>query len=183
MCLTLSPCGAAHQVPLSSTISRSLFKFKSFQLVMPSNHLILCQPLFLLPSIFPSIRVFSSDSAIHIRCPKYWRFSFSISPSEEYMGLIFFKVDWFDLLGAQGLSRVFYSTTFRKHQFFSTLPSLLSVQLIHAYMTTGKSIALTIQTSVGKVMFLLLTHCLGLSQLSSQEAVVFYFHGCSHYPQ
>ena len=169
----MTPWTAAHQASLSITISWSLLKLMSVKSVMPSNHLILCQPLFLLPSIFPSIRVFSSDSAIHIRCPKYWRFSFSISPSEEYMGLIFFKVDWFDLLGAQGLSRVFYSTTFRKHQFFSTLPSLLSVQLIHAYMTTGKSIALTIQTSVGKMMFLLLTHCLGLSQLSCQEAIVF----------
>ena len=105
----------------------------------------------------------SNESAIHIRWPKYWSFSFSISPFEEYLGLISFKVDWFDLLGAQGLSRVFYSTTVQKHQFFSTLPSLLSVQLLHVYMTTGKSIALTIQTSVGKVMSLLLTHCLGLS--------------------
>ena len=91
----------------------------------------------------------------------YW--SFSISPSEEYLGLISFKIDWFYLLGTQGLSRVFYSTTVQKHQFFSTLPSLSSVQLLHVYMTTGKSIALTIQTSVGKVMSLLLTHCLGLS--------------------
>ena len=131
--------------------------------VMASNHLILCQPLFLLSSIFPSIRVFSNESAIHIRWPKYWSFSFSISPLEECLGLISFKVDWFDLLGAQGLSRVFYSTTVRRHHFFSTLPSLLSVQLLHVYMTTGKSIALTIQTSVGKVMSLLLTHCLGLS--------------------
>ena len=133
------------------------------ELVMASNHLILCQPLFLLSSIFPSIRVFSNESPIHIRWPKYWSFSFSISPSEEYLGLISFKIDWFYLLGAQGLSRVFYSTTVQKHQFFSTLPSLLSVQLLHVYMTTGKSIALTIQTSVGKVMSLLLTHCLGLS--------------------
>ena len=133
------------------------------ELVMASNHLILCQPLFLLSSIFPSIRVFSNESAIHIRWPKYWSFSFSISPSEEYLGLISFKIDWFYLLGAQGLSRVFYSTIVQKHQFFSTLPSLLSVQLLHVCMTTGKSIALTIQTSVGKVMSLLLTHCLGLS--------------------
>ena len=140
---------------------------------MPANHLILFHPLFLLSSIFPSIRVFSNESAIHIRWPKYWSFSFSISPSEEYLGLISFKIDWFYLLGAQGLSRVFYSTTVQKHQFFSTLPSLSSVQLLHVYMTTGKSIALTIQTSVGKVMSLLLTHCLGLSEFSCQEAIVF----------
>ena len=124
--------------------------------------------LFLLLSIFPSIRVFSNESAIHIRWPKYWSFSFSISPSEEYL-----RLTGFDLLGAQGLSRVFYSTTVQKRQFFSTLPSLLSVQLLHVYMTTGKSIALTIQTSVTKVMSLLLTHCLGLSELSCQEAIIF----------
>ena len=92
---------AAHQVSLSITISKSLFKLLSIESVMPSNHLIPCCPLFLLPSIFPSIRVFSSDSVLHIRWPKYWSFRFSISPSNEYSGLISFRMDWFDLLAVQ----------------------------------------------------------------------------------
>ena len=102
-CLTLcSPWTAAHQASLSITNSRSLFKLKSTEFVMPSNHLILCCPLFLPPSIFPSIRVFSNESVLHIRWPKYWRFSFSISPSNEYSGLISFRIDWLDLLAVQG---------------------------------------------------------------------------------
>ena len=124
----------------------------SIELVMPANHVILCQPLFFLPSIFPSIRVFSSESAIHIRWPKYWSFSFSIRPSKELSGLISLRLTGLISLLSKGLSRVFYSTTVRGHKFFSTLP-LLSLQLLHAYMTFGKSIALTVQTSVGMWCF------------------------------
>ena len=99
--LCTPPWTAAHQASLSLTISQSLLKFMSIKLVMPSNHLILCHPL-LLPSIFPSVRVFSSESALHLRWPKYWSFSFGVSPSKEYSGLISFKVDWFDLLAFRG---------------------------------------------------------------------------------
>ena len=98
----MTPWTAAHQDSLSITNSRSLLKFMSIDLVMPSNHLILCHPLLLLPSIFPSIRVFSSESVLHIRWPKYWSFSFSISPSNEYSGLISFRMDWLDLFAVQG---------------------------------------------------------------------------------
>ena len=111
-CLTLgTPWTAEHQASLSITNSWSLLKLISIKLVMPSNHLILCLPLLLLPSIFPSIRVFSNESVLRIRCPNYWSFSFSISPSNEYSGLISFKIDWFDLLAVQGTPRVFSSTT------------------------------------------------------------------------
>ena len=107
-CLTLcDPWTAARQAPLSITISRSLLKLKSIQLVMASNHLILCHPLLLLPSIFPSIRVFSSESVLHIRCSKYWSVSFSISHSNEYSGLISFRMDWLDLLAVQGTLKSF----------------------------------------------------------------------------
>ena len=120
-----TPWSAAHQASLSITNSQSLLKLMSFKSVMPSNHLILCHPLLLLPSIFPSIRVFSNELSVRIRWPKYW--SFSISPSSEYSGLISFRIDWFDLLAVQGtLSRVFFSTTFQKHQLFSAQPSLWS---------------------------------------------------------
>ena len=108
----------------SITNSRSLLKLMSIELVMPSNHLILCCPLLLLPSIFPSIRVFSNESALHIRWPEYWSFSFSISPSNEYSGLISFRIDWYDLLTVKGLSRIFSNSTIQKHQFFSVQPSL-----------------------------------------------------------
>ena len=97
-----TPWTAAHQASLSFTNSQSLHKLMSIELVMPSNHLILCHPLLLLPSILPSIRVFSNESVLHIRWPKYWSFSFSISPSNEYSGLISFRIDWFDLLAVQG---------------------------------------------------------------------------------
>ena len=119
---------------------------------MPSNHLILCHPFLLLPSIFPSIRVFSNESILHIRSPKYWSFSFNISPSNECSGLISSRMDWFDHLAVQGtLSRVFSNTTVQKHQFFSTHSAFFIVQLSHPYMTTGKMVALTRQTFVGKV--------------------------------
>ena len=121
---------------------------------MPSNQLFLCHPLLLLPSIFPSTRVFSNESVLCIRWPKYWSYSFSISPSNEYSGLISFRMDWLDLLAVSLLSRVFSNTTIQKHQFF-WLSAFFRVQLSHPYMTTGKTIALTRQTFVGKVMSLL----------------------------
>ena len=132
---------------------QSLLKLMSIDLVMPSNYLILCRPLFLLPSIFPSIRVFSNESALCIRWPKYWSFSFSISPSSEFSRLLSFRIDWFDLLAVQG--------PFKSLQHYSSKASILwhlaffIVQLTHPYMTTGKTIALTRQTFVGKVMSLL----------------------------
>ena len=139
---------------LSITNSRSLFKLMSVESVMPSNHLILCRPLLLPPSIFPSIRVFSNESVLHIWWPKYWSFSFSISPSNEYSGLTSFRMNWLDLLVVQG-------TLESLLQHHSSKASILQhsaffiVQLSHPYMTTEKTIALTRQTFVGKVMSLL----------------------------
>ena len=122
----MTPWTAARQASLSFTISRSLLKLMSIESMMPSNHLILCHPLLLLPPVPPSIRVFSNESALPIRWPKYWSFSFSISPSNEYSGLISFRIDWFDLLAVQELSRVISRTTVQKHQFFGAQPSLWS---------------------------------------------------------
>ena len=150
----VTPRTAARQAPRSSTVSWSLLKFISIESVMPSNHLILCHPLLLPPSIFPSIRVFSKESVLSITWPKYWSFSFSISPSNEYSGLIFFRLDWFDLLAVQ---RTLKSLL----QHYSSKASILwcsaffMVQLSHPYMTTGKTIALTMWTFVSKVMSLL----------------------------
>ena len=128
--LFATPWTAAHQAFLSITNSRSLLKLMSFESVMPSNHLILCCPL-LLPSIFPSIRVFSTESVLRITWPKYWSFSFSINPSNEYSGLISFGwTDWISLQ-SKGLSRVFSNTTVQKHQFFCPQLSLLSNSDIH----------------------------------------------------
>ena len=121
----MTPWSAEHQAPLPSTVSWSLFKFMLTELLLLSNHLFLCCCLLLLPSIFPSITVFSNDLALHIRWPEYWSFSFSISPSNEYSGLISFMIDWFELLPFQELSRVFSSTTNGKHYFFSVQPSVL----------------------------------------------------------
>ena len=128
------PWTAAHQASLSITNSRSLPKLMSIESVMPSNHLILCRPLFLLPSIFPSIRVFSNESALHIRWSKYWSFSFNISPSNEHPGLISFGwTGWISFL-SKGLSRVFSSTTVWKHQIFSSQPSLWSNSHIRTWL-------------------------------------------------
>ena len=155
MCYLRPQCTAARQASLSITNSRSLFKLMSIESVMPSNHLTLCHPLLFLPSIFPIIRVFSNESAFHIRWPKYWSFSFSISPSNEYSGLISFRIDWFGLLAVQGTLKSLL-------QHHSSKPSILQcsaffmVQLSDPYMTTRKTIALTIQTFVCKVMSLLL---------------------------
>ena len=115
----VTPWTAAHQASLSITNSWSPPKPMSIESVMPSNHLILCHPLLLRPSIFPSIRVFSNESSLRMRWPKYWSFSFSISPSNEHPGLISFRMDWLDLLASKGLSRVLSNTTVQKHQFFS----------------------------------------------------------------
>ena len=116
--LFATPRTAAHQASLSITNSRSLPKLMSIESVIPSNNLILCRPLFLLPSIFPSIGVFSNESTLRMRWPKYWSFSFSISPSNEHSGLIFFRMDWSISLQSKGFSRIFPNTTVQKHQFF-----------------------------------------------------------------
>ena len=136
-----TPQTAAHQATLSISNSQSLLKLMSIKSVMPPNHLILCCPL-LLPSIFPSIRVFSKESVLCIRWPKYWSFNFSISPSTEYSGLISFRTDWgWISLLSKGLSRVFSNTIVQKHHFQRS--AFFIVQLSHPYMTTGKTIALT----------------------------------------
>ena len=122
----MTPWTAAYQASLSFTISRSLLKLMSIESVMPSSHLILCHPLLLLPPIPPSIRVFSNESTLRMRWPKYWSFSFSIIPFKEIPGLISFRMDWLDLFATKGLSRVFSNTTVQKHQFFSAQPSLWS---------------------------------------------------------
>ena len=147
--LFVTPWTAAHQVFLSITNSRSLLKVMSIKSVIPSNHLILCHPLLLLPSIFPSMRVFSKESVLHIRWPKYWRFS--ISPSNEYSGLISLRIDWFDLLAVQGTLK----SLLQHHSSKASIlwrSAFFIVQLSHPYMTTRKTIALTRWTFVGKVM-------------------------------
>ena len=132
-----APWTAARQASLSITSSQSLHKHTSIESVMPSNHLILCHPLFLLPSIFPSIKVFSSESALCIRWPKYWRFSFSISPSNEYSGLISFRIDWFDLLAVQGTLKNLLQHHSSKASGLQC-SAFFIVQLSHPYMTTEK---------------------------------------------
>ena len=152
--LFATPWTAAHQAFLSITNFWSLLKLMSIELGMPSNHLILCRPLLLPPSIFPSIRIFSNESALCIRQSKYWSFSFSISLSNEHLGLISFRMDRLDLLAVQGtlkslLQHYGSKASILRHSAFFT------VQLSHPYMATGKTIALTRQTLVGKVMSLL----------------------------
>ena len=147
---SVTPWTAARQAALSITNSQSLLKLTSIESVMPSSHLILCHPLFLPPSIFPSIRVFSNELVICIRWPKYWSFSFSISPFNEYSGLISFRMDRLDLLAVQGTLKSLLqhhsskASILRRSAFFT-------VQLSHPYMTTGKTIALTIQAFGGNV--------------------------------
>ena len=151
--LFATPWTAAHQSSLF-TISWSSLKLMSIESVMPSNHLILCRPLLLPPSIFPSIKVFSNESALGIRWPKHWSFSFNISPSNEHPGLISFRMDWLDLLAVQWTLRSLLqhhsskASILRRSAFFT-------VQLSHPYMTTGKTIALTRWAFVGKIMSLL----------------------------
>ena len=152
--LFVTPWTAARQASLSIANSRSLLKLISVESVMPSNHLILWCPLLLLPSIFPSIRIFSNESTLHIRWPKYWSFSFSICPSNEYSGLISFRIDWLDLIAIQGTLK----NLLQHHSSKASIPrpsAFFIVQLSHPYMTTGKTITLTRQTFVGKVMSLL----------------------------
>ena len=142
---SLRPHGLQHAGSLSITNSRSLLQIMSIESVVPSNHLVFCRPLLLPPSLFPSIRVFSSESVLRMRWPKYWSFSFSISPSNEYSGLISFGVDWLDLLAVRGTLKSLL-------QHHSSKPSVLlcsaffTVQLSQPYMTTGKTIALTRRT-------------------------------------
>ena len=175
---------AALQASLSITISWSLLKLIPIELMMSSNHFILCCPLFLLPSIFPRTRVFSNESALHIRWPNYWSFSFSISPSNEHPGLISFRKDWLDLLAVQGTLKSLL-------QHHSSKASILQrsafsiVQFSHPYVTTGKTIASSRWTFVGKVMSLLFnmlsrlviaflprSKCLLISWLQSPSAVI-----------
>ena len=180
----MTPWTAACQPSLSITNSQSLLKLMSIESVMPSNHLILCHSLLLLPSIFPSIRVFSYVSALCIRWPKYWSFSFSISPSNEYSGLISFRMDWFDLLAVQGTLK----SLLEHHSLKASIlrrSVIAIVQLSHPYMTTGKTKALNRRTFVDKVMSLLLnmlsklvitslprSNCLLISWLQSPSAVI-----------
>ena len=157
-----TPWTAARQASLSITNSQSSPKLMSIESVMPSNHLILCRPLLLLPPIPLSIRVFSSESALLIRWPKYWSFSFSISPSNEHPGLISLRMDWLDILGVQGTLKSLLQHHSSKASIFQC-SAFFIVQLSHPYMTTGKTIALTRLTFVGKVMSLLFICCLGWS--------------------
>ena len=148
------PWTVAHQASLSITNFQSLLKLMSIDLVMPSNHLILCCPLLLPPSIFLSIRVFSNESVLRIRQPKYWSFSFDISPSNEYSGLISFRIDWLDLLAVQETLK----SLFQHHSSKATIlqcPAFFMVQLSHLYMTAGKTIALSRWTFVSKIVSLL----------------------------
>ena len=135
--LFATPWTTARQASLSFTISWSLLKLMSIELVKPSNHLIRCRPLLLLPSIFPSIRVFSNETVLHIRWPKYWSFSFNINPSNEYSGLISFRMDWLDLLAVQGTLK----SLSQHHSLKASIlrcSAFFTVQLSHPYMTTGK---------------------------------------------
>ena len=180
----MTPWTVARQASLSITNSKSLLKLMFIESVMPSNHLILCHPLLLLPSIFPSIRVSSSESVLHIRWSKYWSFSFSISPSNEYSGLISFRMNWLDLLAVQGTLKSLLQHHSSKASILR-LSAFFIVQLSHPYMTTGKTVALTTWTFVGKVMslffnmlsrlviaFLLRSKRLLISWLQSPSAVI-----------
>ena len=181
---SLQPHEPQHARPLSITNSRSLPELMSIESVMPSNHLILCCPLLLLPSIFPSVRVFSNESVLPNRWPEYWSFSFSISPSNEYSGLSSFRMDWLDLLAVQQTLK----SLLQHHNSKASIlwrSAFFMVQLSHPYMTTGKTIALTRWTFVGKVMSLLFnmlsrlvltflprSKCLLISWLQSPSAVI-----------
>ena len=140
----------SNQATLSITSSRSLFKLISIESMMPPNHLILCRPLLLLPSVFPRMRVFLNESVLRIRWPQYWSFTFKISPSNEYSGLISFRMDWLDLLAVQGTLKSLLQHHSLKASILLCLAFFI-VQLSHPYMTSGKTIALTRQTFVGKV--------------------------------
>ena len=180
--LFATPWTAAHQVSLSITNSQSLLKLMSIEWMMPSNHLILCCPLLHLPSIFPSIRIFSNGSVLRIRWPKYWCFRFNISPSNEYSGLISFRMDWLDLLVVQGTLKSLLQHCCSKASILQ-LSAFFTVRFSHPYMTTGKTIALTRQTFVGNVSafkmlsrlvttFLPRRKCLLTSWLQSPSAAI-----------
>ena len=151
----MTPWTAARQASLSITNSRSSLRLTSIELVMPSSHLILCHPLLLLPPIPPSIRVFSNESTVHMRWPKYWSFSFSIIPSKEHPGLISFRMDWLDLLAVQGTLKSLLQHHSSKASILQC-SAFFTVHLSHPYMTIGKTIALTRWTFVDKVKSLLL---------------------------
>ena len=167
-----TPWTAAHQASLSITNSWNPPKPMSIESVMPSNHLILYRPHLLLPSIFPNIRVFSNQSALRIRWPKYWSFSFNNSPSNEHPGLISFRIDWLDLLAVQGTLKSLLQHHSSKASIFLH-SAFFIVQLSHSYMTTGKTIALTRRTFADKVMSLLFNMLLGWLKLSFQGVNVF----------
>ena len=182
--LLVTPRTTACYASLSFTIFLSLLKLMFTELVMACNHLILCHPLLLPPSIFPSIRVYSNESVLCIRRPKYWGFSFSISPSNEHSGLISFRMDWLNLLVVQGILKSLLQHHSSKGSIFRH-SAFFIVQLSHPHMTTGKTIALTRRTSVGKVMSLLFnmlsclvitflprSKCLLISWLQSPSAIL-----------
>ena len=170
--LFVTPWTAACQASLSTTKSWSLLKLMSIKSVMPSNHLILCYPLLLLPSIFPGIRVFSNKSALQIRWPKYRSFNSSISPSSEYSGLISFRMDWLDLLAVQGTLKSLLQHHSSKASVLRCLAFFI-VQLSHPYMTTGKIIALTRQTFVCKITSLLLNTLSSFGITFLPRAIIF----------
>ena len=180
---SLRPHGLQHaRYPCPSPTPKSLLKLMSIESVMPSNHLILSCPLLLLPSIFPSIRVFSNESILRIRWPMYWSFSFNISPSNEYSGLIPFRIEWLDLLAVQGTLKSLL-------QHHSSKASILRcsaffiVQLSHPYMTTGKTTALTRWTFVDKVMFLLFNMLSRLVIAFLPRSKHLLISGCRHHLQ
>ena len=178
--LFTTPWTAACQASLSITNSQSLLKLMSIESLIPSNHLILHRPLLLLPSNFPSIRVFS-DESLRIRWPKYWSFRFSISPSNEYSGLISFRMDWFDLLAVQGTLKSLFQNDSSKASILQHSAFFL-VQLSHLYKTTGKTIVLSRWTLVGKVRSLLF-NVLSRLVIAFLSSSVCQFHGCSHHLQ
>ena len=182
--LFVTPWIIACQACLSITNSWRLLRLMSIKSVVPSNHLILCRPLLLLPSVFPSIRDFSNESVLCIRWPKCWSFSFSISPSSEYSGLISLRMDWLDLLAVQGTLK----SLLQHHSLKALIEELLCsaflmVQLSHPYMTTGKTIVLSIWTFVGKVISLLFNMIPEFASFSSKEQASLNFKACGHHLQ
>ena len=181
--LFTTPWTTAHQASLFFTVSLSLFKLRSIESAMLSSYLILCHPLLLPPSIFPSIRVFSNESALHIRWPKFWSFSISISPSNEHSGLISFRMDWLDLLAVQRTLKSLLQHHTSKASILMC-SAFFVIQLSHPYMTTEKTIALIRWTLVSKVMSLLFNMLsrLVITFLPRSNHLLI-FHGCNHHLQ